>query len=110
MILASGFAPIGAFHESGLDVGIATDGAASNDSLNYLEVLKSTATIHKGFTEDATVISAETVLKMATIEGVRVIGREKDLGSIEVGKKLTALFLTPLDLLMEHLAMIILLI
>ena len=63
MILASGFAPIEAFHEAGLDVGIATDGAASNDSLNYLEVLKSTATIHKGFAQDATVLSAEAVVK-----------------------------------------------
>lgn len=95
MILASGFAPIDAFHEAGLDVGLATDGAASNDSLNYLEVLKMAATIHKGFQQDATVLPAEMALRMATIEGAKVIGREKDLGSIEVGKKADCFIFNP---------------
>lgn len=95
MILASGFAPIEAFHEAGLSVGLATDGAASNDTLNYLEVLKSTATIHKGFHQDATTLPAEMVVRMATIEGAKVVGREKDLGSIEVGKKADLFIFNP---------------
>jgi 5-methylthioadenosine/S-adenosylhomocysteine deaminase len=87
MILASGVAPIPELKRLGLDVGLGTDGAASNDSQNMLEVIKMTAILHKCVQRDATLLPAIEVLKMATIDGARVIGREHDLGSLETGKK-----------------------
>jgi 5-methylthioadenosine/S-adenosylhomocysteine deaminase len=87
MILASGVAPIPELKKMGLDVGLGTDGAASNDTQNMLEVIKTTAILHKCVHRDATLFPAIDVLKMATIEGARVVGREKEIGSLEVGKK-----------------------
>ncbi|HUH98700.1 MAG TPA: amidohydrolase [Anaerolineales bacterium] len=87
MILASGVAPIPELKKRGLDVGLGTDGAASNDTQNMLEVIKTTAILHKCVHRDATLFPAMEVLKMATIDGARVVGREKEIGSLEVGKK-----------------------
>jgi 5-methylthioadenosine/S-adenosylhomocysteine deaminase len=70
-----------------LDVGLATDGAASNDSQNMLEVIKITAILHKCVHNDAALLPAIDILKMATSEGAKVVGRDSEIGSIENGKK-----------------------
>lgn len=87
MILASGFAPIRKYKEAGITIGLATDGAGSNDSQNYLETLKFAAIMHKGFEMDPTFLPAYEVLEMATINGAKCMGLENEIGSIEVGKK-----------------------
>lgn len=87
MILASGVAPIPQLSKMSLDIGLATDGAASNDTQNMLEVIKTTAILHKCIQRDATLFPALEVLKMATITGAKVVRREKEIGSIEIGKK-----------------------
>jgi 5-methylthioadenosine/S-adenosylhomocysteine deaminase len=87
MYLSSGVAKISRMVESGITVGLATDGAASNNSNDMIETLKCTALLHKVDRRDPTVLTAEKVLEMATIDGARTLGMEKDIGSIEVGKK-----------------------
>lgn len=87
MILASGVAPIPELKKRGLDIGLGTDGAASNDTQNMLEVIKMTAILHKCIHRDATLFPAIEVLKMATIDGAKVVGREDEIGSLEIGKK-----------------------
>jgi 5-methylthioadenosine/S-adenosylhomocysteine deaminase len=87
MILASGVAPIPELKKRGLDIGLGTDGAASNDAQNMLEVIKTTAILHKCIHRDATLLPAMEVLKMATIDGAKVVGCEEEIGSIETGKK-----------------------
>ena len=87
MILASGFAPIRKYKEAGITIGLATDGAGSNDCQNYLETLKFAAIIHKGYEMDPTFLPAYEVLEMATIDGAKCMGLEDEIGSIEVGKK-----------------------
>ena len=87
LILASGISPVPELKKLGLDVSLGTDGAASNDTQNMLEVIKLTAILHKCIHRDATLLPAIDVLKMATIEGARVVGRENEIGSIEIGKK-----------------------
>ena len=87
MVVASGVAPIPELKRRGLDIGLGTDGAAANDTQNMLEVIKTTAILHKCIHRDATLFPAIDVLKMATIEGARVVGREEEIGSLEVGKK-----------------------
>jgi 5-methylthioadenosine/S-adenosylhomocysteine deaminase len=87
MILASGVSPIRELRAMGLDISLATDGAASNDSQNMLEVIKTAAILHKCIHRDAALLPAIEILKMATCEGAKVIGRGDELGSIEVGKR-----------------------
>ncbi|MDA3939935.1 MAG: amidohydrolase [Spirochaetia bacterium] len=87
MYLASGVAPVPEMLKAGLTVGLGVDGAASNNSQDMIELLKHTALLHKVYTQNPTVITAEKVLEMATIDGARAIGEEKNIGSIEVGKK-----------------------
>jgi len=87
LYLASGFAPIPGMLLAGVTVGLATDGPASNNNHNLIHSLKFGALMHKGFHRDATVITAEKIFEMATIDGARAIGMEKEIGSIEAGKK-----------------------
>ncbi|QGP91229.1 Atrazine chlorohydrolase [Neomoorella glycerini] len=96
MYLSSGVAPIPLMLASGLTVGLATDGAASNNANDMLETLKFTALLHKVNDLDPTVITAEKVLEMATIDGARAIGLEKETGSLEVGKKADFFIFNPL--------------
>ena len=86
MTLASGFAPIRKYKEAGITVGLAMDGAGSNDRQNYLETLKFAAIIHKGFEKDPTFLPAYEVLEMATIDGAKCMGLADKIGSIEEGK------------------------
>jgi 5-methylthioadenosine/S-adenosylhomocysteine deaminase len=87
MYLSSGVAPIPDMLMAGITVGLATDGPASNNNQNMIQTLKFTALLHKVATKDPTVITAEKVMEMATIDGARALGLEDEIGSIEVGKK-----------------------
>lgn len=87
MILASGVAPVPEFLERGITVGLATDGAASNDTQDMMEVLKTTALIHKLHTRNAAAVSASQVLEMATLGGAKCVLMEDRIGSIEIGKQ-----------------------
>ncbi|MBQ3103567.1 MAG: amidohydrolase [Oscillospiraceae bacterium] len=96
MYLASGVAPVPAYRKAGITVSLTTDGAASNNSNNMLEVLKGTALLHKVFSGDPQAVSAPEVLEMATMGGARAIGLEKELGSLEVGKRADLFLFDPL--------------
>lgn len=88
MKLASGgTAPIPEMLDAGVPVGLGTDGAASNNGLDMFDTMKMTALVHKNARWDPTIMSAQQVLDMATLGGAKCIGREKDLGSIEVDKR-----------------------
>lgn len=87
MKLASGVAPVPAMLDAGLAVGLGTDGCASNNNLDLFSEMATAAKLHKGVLNDPTVMCAETVIRMATIEGARSIGLEDRIGSIETGKE-----------------------
>jgi 5-methylthioadenosine/S-adenosylhomocysteine deaminase len=87
LYLASGFAPIPQMLEAGIHVGLASDGPASNNNHNLIHAMKFAALMHKGFHRNAEIITAETVLEMATIEGACALGMEQEIGSVEAGKK-----------------------
>jgi 5-methylthioadenosine/S-adenosylhomocysteine deaminase len=88
MKLASGgTAPVPEMWEAGVPVGLGTDGPASNNGLDMFDTMKMTALVHKNSRWDPTIMNAQRVLDMATLDGARCIGREKDLGSVEVGKR-----------------------
>jgi 5-methylthioadenosine/S-adenosylhomocysteine deaminase len=87
MKLASGIAPVDALRKAGVAVGLGTDGAASNNDLDMFEAMRQAAFLHKLVTGDPRAIPAPVALEMATIDGARVHGMEKTLGSLEPGKR-----------------------
>jgi 5-methylthioadenosine/S-adenosylhomocysteine deaminase len=88
MKLASGgVAPLPEMFDAGIAVSLGTDGAASNNTLNMFETMKVCALLHKAHRWDPTVLNAQKVLDLATIEGARALGMEREIGSIEAGKK-----------------------
>jgi len=87
MKLASGIAPIPDMIEAGVTVGLGTDGCASNNNLDLFSEMDMAAKLHKVHGKDPSKMDAGTVLKMTTCEGARVMGLEREIGSIEVGKK-----------------------
>ena len=74
--LASGVSPVPALIANGVRVGLGTDGAASNNTLDLLRDMQLAALLHKGMTGDPTVLPARTMLELATINGARVLGLE----------------------------------
>ncbi len=87
MKLGNGFAPISRLLAAGVNVGLGTDGSASNNNLNMFEEMHLAAMINKGVEEDPTVVSAGTVLRMVTINGARALGIDGITGSLSPGKK-----------------------
>ncbi len=86
MKLGSGFADIDKFIKKGINVTLGTDGAASNNNLDMLEEMHLASVIHNGFKNNATILSAPNVIKMATLNGAMLQGRG-DCGNIEKGYK-----------------------
>jgi 5-methylthioadenosine/S-adenosylhomocysteine deaminase len=87
MKLASGIAPIPAMLAAGMKIGLGTDGCASNNDLDLFGEMDMTAKVHKVFRNDPLTCPAPQVLRMATLDGARVLGWESQIGSLEVGKQ-----------------------
>jgi len=87
MKLAAGIAPVPAFLQAGLTVGLGTDGCASNNNHDLFGEMDLAAKVHKAVEKDPTVMDAKTVLKMATIDGAKAIGLDGQIGSLESGKR-----------------------
>lgn len=85
--LASGLAPIQRYLQAGINVGIGTDGAASNNGLDLLGDIRLAALLAKAVANDATALPAFQALEMATIGGAMALGKSDQIGSIEVGKQ-----------------------
>jgi 5-methylthioadenosine/S-adenosylhomocysteine deaminase len=85
--LASGFAPVVKMLETGLNVGIGTDGPASNNDLDMFEEVRLAAFIAKAVTNDPTSLPAPWALLMATRLGAQALHIGHLTGSLEVGKR-----------------------
>lgn len=84
--LGNGFAPVEAMLQKGICVSLGTDGACSNNSQNMLEDMKLAALINKGVGENPQALSADRVIKMATVSGANALGIGSVTGSLEEGK------------------------
>jgi 5-methylthioadenosine/S-adenosylhomocysteine deaminase len=84
--LASGFAPVATMVAAGVKVTFGTDGAASNNDLNVLSEMSTTAKVHKALANDPTVLDSKAVLLMATRWAAEVLGLGDRIGSIENDK------------------------
>jgi len=109
MKLASGMAPVQRMLDAGVTVGLGTDGAASNNDLDMFDEMRDAAMLGKLQTDDASAVSAETVVRMATENGAAILGL--DSGRIEAGANadlavvdLEKPHLTPAHDLVSHLA------
>lgn len=88
MKLASGVARVTDMLKSGIHAGLGTDGfAGSNDTADLILEMDLAAKLQKVTTKDPTVLPAEQAVEMATIGGARVLGLEKDIGSLTEGKR-----------------------
>ncbi len=85
--LASGFAPVQRMLELGLNVGIGTDGPASNNDLDMFEEVRLAAFVAKCVTNDPTALPAQTALLMATRQGAQAMHMDDITGSLEPGKR-----------------------
>ena len=88
MMLASGVAPVVDERAAGMRVGLGTDGpAGSNNDLDMMEEMDLAAKLQKTARVDPRALGAKGALEMATIEGARALHMEKEIGSLETGKK-----------------------
>ena len=87
MKLASGIAPVSRYLAAGIDLGLGTDGAASNNDLDMFESMRFASLLHKLHERDSRAVSAKASLAMATIGGARGIGLGDEVGSLEPGKR-----------------------
>jgi 5-methylthioadenosine/S-adenosylhomocysteine deaminase len=85
--LASGIAPVHELRTKGVNVGVGTDGAASNNRLDMLAEMRLAALLAKGSSGDPTALPAHAVLQMATLDGARALGLEQRIGSLRQGKR-----------------------
>ena len=98
--LASGLCPVAALQSAGVNVGIGTDGAASNNRLDMFAEMRLAALLAKGVSGDAGALPAHAALRAATLNGARALGLESIIGSITAGKwaDLTAVHLGRIEL------------
>ena len=88
MMLSSGVAPVIEERAAGIAVGLGTDGpAGSNNDLDLMEEIDLAAKLQKITKMDPRALGAKSVVEMATIEGAKALHMEKDIGSLETGKK-----------------------
>ena len=85
MTLGSGIARVSEMKETGIRIGLAVDGSASNDTSNMIREVRNAMLLQR-VRYGADAITAREALRMATIGGARVLHQERDIGSIEVGK------------------------
>ena len=91
--LSSGICDVVKLRKNGINVGLGTDGIGSTTTLDMFEEMKTTAYLQKVNTMEPTSIKAYDILKMATIEGAKVLGLEDSIGTIEEGKKADLIFI-----------------
>jgi 5-methylthioadenosine/S-adenosylhomocysteine deaminase len=98
--LASGIEPPARLLGSGINVGLGTDGAASNNRQDIFSEMRLAALIAKGAAGDPTIMPAHTVLEMATLNAARALGLDSHIGSLTKGKRadMTAVNLAALEL------------
>jgi 5-methylthioadenosine/S-adenosylhomocysteine deaminase len=88
MMIASGVSPVAEMRAAGVAVGLGTDGpAGSNNDMDLMEEIDLAAKLAKITHKDPLALNAKAVVEMATIDGARALHMEKEIGSLEAGKK-----------------------
>lgn len=90
-----GFARVPEMIAKGITVSIGTDGAPSNNRMDMLDEMYLATLIHKGRNLNSKILPAEKILEMATVDGARCLLWEKEIGSLEAGKKADLIIINP---------------
>jgi len=85
--LEARIAPIGPLRASGAVVGLGTDAASCNNGMDLFEEMKLASLLNKVAADDPAMLTTTEVLRMATIDGARALGLDRQIGSLEVGKR-----------------------
>ncbi len=85
--LEARIAPIGSLRASGAVVGLGTDAASCNNGMDLFEEMKLASLLNKVAADDPAMLTTTEVLRMATIDGARALGLDRQIGSLEVGKR-----------------------
>lgn len=96
-----GFAKIPRMLREGICVSIGTDGAPTNNRMDMVDEMWVTSLIHKGWRLDSTVVKAQEILRMATINGARAVLEGDKYGSLETGKKADLIIINPDSVTMQ---------
>jgi len=96
--LGSGIAPITDFLTGNVCVALGTDGGVSGNDLDLWKAIRFAAILHNGATQNPLAISAQDVIKMATINGAEALGIADEAGSLEVGKRADMVMINPRQL------------
>lgn len=91
--LSSGICDVVKLRKNGISIGLGTDGIGSTTTMDMFEEMKTAAYLQKVNTMEPSSISAYDILKMATIEGAKVLGLENEIGTLEPGKKADMIFI-----------------
>ncbi len=91
--LSSGICDVVKLRKNGINIGLGTDGIGSTTTMDMFEEMKTAAYLQKINTMEPKSISAYDILKMATIDGAKVLGMENEIGSLEPGKKADMIFI-----------------
>jgi 5-methylthioadenosine/S-adenosylhomocysteine deaminase len=86
-LATGGVAPVPEMHAEGVAVGLGTDSPLSNVGLDMFQEMRVGALMHKASRWDAAVLPAQRMLDLATIDAAKVLRRDREIGSIEVGKR-----------------------
>ncbi len=73
--------------KAGIPVGLGTDGVASNNNLDLFDEMRFASLVRKLFAKDGTVLPARQVIRMATINSAKVLNADREIGSLEAGKR-----------------------
>lgn len=85
--LGCGIAQVQKLIDNGINVSLGTDGQGSGSNMDMFETMKFTALLQKGINENPMNMMAYDVIKLATINGAKALGKEKEVGSIDINKK-----------------------
>lgn len=91
--LSSGICNVVKLRKNGINIGLGTDGIGSTSTMDMFEEMKTAAYLQKVNSKEPSSISAYDILKMATINGAKVLGMENEIGTLEIGKKADMIFI-----------------
>lgn len=91
--LSSGICNVVKLRKNGINIGLGTDGIGSTSTMDMFEEMKTAAYLQKVNTKEPSSILAYDILKMATIDGAKVLGLDNEIGTLEPGKKADMIFI-----------------